>query len=113
MVSSANIEYFNPQQRAEIFRIKGLFKEHVSSKQHANDAFSHAMQICGSYGKGWLTWAKYCDVIFAEQVTVHCAAQSMACYLQAVQHKSNTARLMLGRVLWLLTSDDEKLTLGR
>jgi hypothetical protein len=44
---------------------------------------------------------------------VHCAAQSMACYLQAVAFRCDSANLMLARVLWQLSMDDDKSTLGR
>jgi hypothetical protein len=113
IINNTNLDYFNPQQKAELFRLKGMFLSQLGAKQDANHAYSHAMQICGDYGKGWLSWAKYCDAIFAEQIKVHCAAQAMACYLQAVNNSCASARLMMARVLWLLTMDDEKGTLGR
>ncbi|CAM9242622.1 unnamed protein product [Chrysoparadoxa australica] len=113
IINNTNLDYFNSQQKAELFRLKAMFLSSLGAKQDANHAYSHAMQVCGGYGKGWLSWARYCDAIFAEQIKVHCAAQAMACYLQAVRHGSEGARLMLARVLWLLNRDDDKGTLGR
>ncbi|CAM9892196.1 unnamed protein product [Choristocarpus tenellus] len=82
IINNTNLDYFNAKQKAELFRLKGLFLSSLGAKQDANHAYSHAMQIAGDFGKGWFSWAQYCDAIFAEQTKVHCAAQAMACYLQ-------------------------------
>ena len=70
LISTADLQFFTPQQKSELFRLKGKFKTAVGLKQDANYAFSTAMQICGNYGKGWFTWAKYCDTIYVEQVLI-------------------------------------------
>ncbi|RHY91186.1 hypothetical protein DYB31_015941, partial [Aphanomyces astaci] len=49
-----------------------------------------------------------CDKLFVERQDVAFAAQTIACYLQAVHHRSTFARLMLARVLWLLSLDNDK-----
>jgi transformation/transcription domain-associated protein len=68
IINNTNLEYFDAQQKAELFRLKGVFLSSLGAKQDANSAFSHALQICGDYGKGWYSWARYCDGILAEQV---------------------------------------------
>ncbi|CAM9687794.1 unnamed protein product, partial [Hapterophycus canaliculatus] len=113
MINNTNLEFFNSKQKAELFRLKGVFLTSLGAKQEANNAYSHAVQISGDFAKGWYSWARYCDGIFAEQTKVHCAVQAMACYLQAINHNSTGARLMMSRVLWLLSLDDDKSTLGR
>jgi len=113
IINNTNLDYFTSNQKAELFRLKGMFLGSLGAVQDANHAYSHAMQICGSYGKGWYSWAKYCDSIFSDQKKVHYAVQALACYLQAVLHGYEGARLSLGRVLWMLSMDDEKQTLAR
>lgn len=59
----------------------------VSSRESKNKAVCFSViifpsQISGDFAKGWYSWARYCDGIFAEQTKVHCAVQAMACYLQ-------------------------------
>ncbi|KAH9107563.1 hypothetical protein LEN26_014254, partial [Aphanomyces euteiches] len=108
ILNQTNLEYFDIRQKAELFRMKGLFLDALGDKNEANKAFSHSLQICDSYGKGWLSWGQYCDKLFVERKEIEFAAQTIACYLQAVHHRSTYARLMLARVLWLLSMDNEK-----
>ncbi|CAN0564923.1 unnamed protein product, partial [Ectocarpus sp. 12 AP-2014] len=82
MINNTNLEFFNSKQKAELFRLKGVFLTSLGAKQEANNAYSHAVQVCCHFAKGWYSWARYCDGIFAEQTKVHCAVQAMACYLQ-------------------------------
>ena len=112
IINNTNLDYFNPQQKAELFRLKAKFLDCLGGKNEANQSFSHCLQICDSYAKGWLSWGIYCDRLFADQKQIEFAVQAMACYLQAVHHRSNSARMMLSRVLWLLSSDDDKGTLA-
>ncbi|KAF0701086.1 Aste57867_8383 [Aphanomyces stellatus] len=108
ILNQTNLEYFDTRQKAELFRMKGLFMDALGDKNEANQAFSHCLQICDSYGKGWLSWGQYCDKLFVERKEIEFAAQTIACYLQAVHHRSTYARLMLARVLWLLSMDNDK-----
>eukprot|EP00611_Tribonema_gayanum_P023716 TRINITY_DN5051_c0_g1_i1.p1 TRINITY_DN5051_c0_g1~~TRINITY_DN5051_c0_g1_i1.p1 ORF type:complete len:1274 (+),score=406.51 TRINITY_DN5051_c0_g1_i1:441-3824(+) len=113
MINNVNMESFDSQQKAELFRMKGQFLHKLGARNEANAAFSHSLQVSGNFGKGWYSWAQCCDAVLAEQMKVHCAMQSMACYMQAVQHRCDSAKPMLARVLWLLSMDDEKFTLAR
>ncbi|KAI9995811.1 hypothetical protein PInf_012879 [Phytophthora infestans] len=74
----------------------------------ANKTFSHCLQICDSYGKGWLSWGHYCYRLFLVRKDLALASQTIACYLQAIHHRCNSARLMIARVLWLLNLDDRR-----
>ncbi|KAG5177723.1 hypothetical protein JKP88DRAFT_189050 [Tribonema minus] len=113
VINNVNMESFDSQQKAELFRMKGQFLHKLGARNEANAAFSHSLQVSGNFGKGWYSWAQCCDAVLAEQMKVHCAMQSMACYMQAVQHRCDSAKPMLARVLWLLSMDDEKFTLAR
>jgi hypothetical protein len=47
-----------PHQMAELFRLKGLVLSSMDNRSEANQAFSHAAQLCPSYGKAWLAWGR-------------------------------------------------------
>lgn len=107
ILNNTNLDYFSLRQKAEMFRLKALFLEAMGNLGEANQTFSHCLQICDSYGKGWLSWGHYCYRLFVEQKELNFASQTIACYLQAIHHRCNSARLMIARVLWLLSMDDQ------
>lgn len=107
ILNNTNLDYFTLRQKAEMFRLKGLFLEAMGKLPEANQTFSHCLQICDSYGKGWLSWGHYCYRLFVERKDLSFASQTIACYLQAIHHRCNSARLMIARVLWLLNMDDQ------
>ncbi|CAH0477213.1 unnamed protein product [Peronospora belbahrii] len=106
ILNTTNLDYFSIRQKAEMFRLKALFLEAQGSLSEANQTFSHCLQICNSYGKGWLSWGHYCYRLFLQRKELSLASQTIACYLQAIHHRCNSARLMIARVLWLLNMDD-------
>uniref|UniRef100_M4B6R9 Non-specific serine/threonine protein kinase n=1 Tax=Hyaloperonospora arabidopsidis (strain Emoy2) TaxID=559515 RepID=M4B6R9_HYAAE len=108
ILNTTNLDYFSLRQKAEMFRLKALFLEAQGSLPDANQTFSHCLQICDSYGKGWLSWGHYCYRLFLVQKDLALASQTIACYLQAIHHRCNSARLMIARVLWLLNMDDRR-----
>ncbi|KUF75766.1 Phosphatidylinositol kinase (PIK-L3) [Phytophthora nicotianae] len=108
ILNTTNLDYFSLRQKAEMFRLKALFLEAQGSLPEANKTFSHCLQICDSYGKGWLSWGHYCYRLFLVRKDLALASQTIACYLQAIHHRCNSARLMIARVLWLLNMDDRR-----
>ncbi|KAF1795317.1 Glycosyltransferase, GlcNAc [Phytophthora cactorum] len=108
ILNTTNLDYFSLRQKAEMFRLKALFLEAQGSLSEANKTFSHCLQICDSYGKGWLSWGHYCYRLFLVRKDLALASQTIACYLQAIHHRCNSARLMIARVLWLLNMDDRR-----
>ncbi|DBA02933.1 TPA: hypothetical protein N0F65_005960 [Lagenidium giganteum] len=108
ILNNTNLDYFSLRQKAEMFRLKALFLEAMGKISEANQTFSHCLQICDGYGKGWLSWGHYCYRLFMERKDISFASQTIACYLQAIHHRCNSARLMIARVLWLLSMDDEE-----
>ena len=46
MINNTNLEFFNSKQKAELFRLKGVFMTSLGAKQEANNAYSHAVQVC-------------------------------------------------------------------
>nr|CCA20235.1 phosphatidylinositol kinase (PIKL3) putative [Albugo laibachii Nc14] len=111
ILNNTNLHYFDSRQKAELFRLKGLFLNAIGNSQEANQTFSYCLQICETHGKGWLSWGNYCYHLFMIQKEVTMASQAIACYFQAIHHRCNSARSMIARVLWLLSMDDESGTL--
>ena len=48
MINNTNLEFFNSKQKAELFRLKGVFLTSLGAKQEANNAYSHAVQVHAS-----------------------------------------------------------------
>lgn len=48
MINNTNLEFFNSKQKAELFRLKGVFLTSLGAKQEANNAYSHAVQVSSS-----------------------------------------------------------------
>eukprot|EP00941_MAST-03F_sp_MAST-3F-sp1_P001871 g1871.t1 len=113
MINSTNLEWFSSSQKSELFRMKGLFLALQKKKEQANKEFSNALQIDNGNSKAWLSWGRYLDQVYKEspERDINIAAQAVCCYLQAVNHKTEGARLSLARVLWLMSNDDEKGTI--
>eukprot|EP00466_Bigelowiella_natans_P000476 jgi/Bigna1/33130/e_gw1.1.3.1 len=105
IISKTNLEYFSNEQKAEIFRLKGEALQHLGYGDESNTAFSAAISICDSYGKAWLSWAIFCDRVFTLKQDLQWAKHAVVCYLQAIRHKKNRARLLIARILWLLSYD--------
>ncbi|KAI9895341.1 hypothetical protein PsorP6_019145 [Peronosclerospora sorghi] len=95
ILNTTNLDYFSLRQKAEMFRLKALFLEAQGSLPEANQTFSHCLQICDSYGKGWFSWGHYCYRLFLVEKDLFLASQTIACYLQAIHHRCNSARLMI------------------
>ena len=107
MTNKTSIFEFTDEQKAEIFRLKGEALQHLGYGDESNTAFSSAISICDSYGKAWLSWAIFCDRVFNIKQDLQWAKHAVVCYLQAIFHKKNRARLMITRIMWLLHYDRE------
>ncbi|GAB5370731.1 hypothetical protein AAMO2058_001518200 [Amorphochlora amoebiformis] len=108
IISKCNLEYFTNEQKAEIFRLKGEALQHLGYGDESNTAFSAAISICDTYGKAWLSWAIFCDRVFTLKQDLQWAKHAVVCYLQAIRHKKNRARLLIARILWLLSYDSDQ-----
>jgi hypothetical protein len=64
-------------------------------------------QVCDNFAKGWLSWGSFCDRVFTMRKELEWAESAVCCFLQAVSHGNNRARMLLSRVLWLLSYDTE------
>jgi hypothetical protein len=117
------LTYFSSEQRAELFRLKGLFMARLDDQRHGAEAvLSHAVQTCPQYAKAWLAWGRYSDELLQlPQAGVEegpggkrsaLALNAMACYLEAVNTGSQGGRLLLPRLLQLLEEHGGEQGLG-
>ncbi|CAO3644378.1 unnamed protein product [Mucor hiemalis] len=115
VITNTNLAYFNSQQKADFFTMKGQFLAKLKHCNEANEAFVNAVQIDLSLPRAWAEWGKYNDGRFKENPTdLSWANNAVSCYLQAAGiYKNSKARKYLLRVLWLLSLDDSEGTISR
>ncbi|CEP01214.1 hypothetical protein PBRA_001820 [Plasmodiophora brassicae] len=107
LINSINIDYFTNVQKAELFRLKGDALQHLGQGDDANACFSTALYVCENHGKSWLSWADFCDRVFAMKKDREWATCAVSCYMHAITYGEARARLMITRVIWLLSYDAE------
>ncbi|KXS11669.1 hypothetical protein M427DRAFT_158085 [Gonapodya prolifera JEL478] len=108
VINNTNLVYFNSNQKAEFFTLKGQFLSKLQLHEEANQAFSSATQIEMQAPKAWAAWGQYNDRMFKEQPTeLKWGANAINCYMQAAGiYKNARSRKFIARVLWLLSFDD-------
>ncbi|KAJ3340111.1 hypothetical protein HDU93_007336 [Gonapodya sp. JEL0774] len=108
VINNTNLVYFNSQQKAEFFTLKGQFLSKLQLHEEANQAFSSASQIEMNAPKAWAAWGQYNDRMFKEQPTeLKWGANAINCYMQAAGlYKNARSRKYIARVIWLLSFDD-------
>lgn len=107
--------YFSNTQKAEFYTLKGMFHTKLGRNDDANNAFGQTVQLDMFQAKAWATWGKYSDKMFKEIPTdMSYASNAVSCYLQAAGlYKNRKSRLLLTRVLWLLSVDDNSLLISQ
>jgi transformation/transcription domain-associated protein len=114
VINNTNLNYFQPQQKAEFYTLKGMFLSKLNQKDDATDAFGTALFFDIKLPKAWAEWGRYSDNLFKEEKTLEHAGNALSCYLEASgQYKSAKSRKLLSRILWLLSLDDASGTLAK
>lgn len=113
LVNSTNLDYFQPQHQAELFRLKGQFLQALGERDQANSNYSTALTIWDQLPDGWLSWGSHCDEMYESSGNHAWLEYSVSCYLQAVKHGSCAGRTMLPRVLHLLSFENDGGAVGR
>ena len=115
VINNTNLMYFSTAQKAEFYTLKGVFHARFNRNEEATAAFGQAVQLDMSQARSWAEWGKYNDRMFKEMpMDMSHAANAVSCYLQAIGlYKSGKSRPLLTRVLWLLSVDDNNLTISR
>ncbi|KAI9104837.1 hypothetical protein DFS34DRAFT_691063 [Phlyctochytrium arcticum] len=108
VINNTNLLYFNNQQKAEFFALKGIFFAKLNLHDDAEKAFSSSIQLETNLAKGWAAFAQYHDRMFKERPTeMRYGIGAMNSYLQAAGiYNSGRSRKFLARILWLLSLDD-------
>jgi transformation/transcription domain-associated protein len=82
--------------------------------EEANKAFSAATQTHDTLIKAWALWGDYLEHIFTsrEPRRMDIGVSAMTCYLHGCRQQNETkSRKYLAKVLWLLSFDDEEMSL--
>eukprot|EP00457_Paulinella_chromatophora_P000070 gb/GEZN01000070.1/.p1 GENE.gb/GEZN01000070.1/~~gb/GEZN01000070.1/.p1 ORF type:complete len:2436 (+),score=418.65 gb/GEZN01000070.1/:121-7308(+) len=103
LVNVANLDFFNTEQKAEMFRLKAEALQQLGFGDESNTAFSACLSICDTHGRGWLSWGMFCDQVFVLKKELQWAEHAVVCYLQAVSNKCKKASFFIARILWLLS----------
>ncbi|GAP87643.2 putative FAT domain-containing protein [Rosellinia necatrix] len=114
VINNTNLNYFNNQQKAEFYTLKGMFLEKLGQHSEADGAYGTALYYDISKAKAWAEWGYFNDRKFkAEPSDTNSARQAVCSYLQAIgSYKSSKARKLIARILWLLSLDDSNGTIA-
>ena len=115
VINNTNLMFFSISQKAEFYTLKGMFHARFGRNEEANLSFGQAVQLDMTQAKAWAEWGRFNDRMFKEIPTdLSYAANAVSCYLQAAgQYKCGKSRPLLTRILWLLSLDDNALTISR
>ncbi|ORY71284.1 uncharacterized protein BCR38DRAFT_329400 [Pseudomassariella vexata] len=114
VINNTNLNYFNNQQKAEFYTLKGMFLEKLKQKDEADAAYGTALYYDIGKAKAWAEWGYFNDRKFKEDPTdTNSAKQALTSYLQAIgSYKNGRARKLIARILWLLSLDDANGTIA-
>ncbi|KAF5100851.1 hypothetical protein D0Z00_001120 [Geotrichum galactomycetum] len=115
VISNTNLIYFVSQQKAEFFTLKGMFLSKLNVDNEANHAFATAVQIDLYHPKAWAEWGYFIDRSFQKNPNdINQASIALNCYLQAAGlYKNGKTRKILGRILWLMSIEDDSGTIAK
>ncbi|GMM30245.1 histone acetyltransferase [Martiniozyma asiatica (nom. inval.)] len=112
VISNTNLVYFAAQHKAEFITLKGMFLAKLGNVDDANSSFAAAVQTDLNLPNSWAEWGFFNDRRFKETGDISYAKHAISCYLQASSlYKSNKARRLLCRILWLVSLDNASGTL--
>ncbi|EFE39399.1 hypothetical protein TRV_05919 [Trichophyton verrucosum HKI 0517] len=110
VINNTNLNYFNAQQKAEFYTLKGMFLAKLDHNMEANEAFGVALFYDLRLAKAWAEWGQYSDQRFkADHSDIDQACNAISCYLEAAGlYKNHKSRKLLSRILWLLSQDNDE-----
>ncbi|KAG8428657.1 transcription-associated protein 1 [Metarhizium acridum] len=83
VINNTNLNYFNPQQKAEFYTLKGMFLEKLNQKDEADNAYGTALYFDIGAPKAWAEWGYFNDRKFKEDPTdLNAARQALTSSLQ-------------------------------
>lgn len=105
ILNTTSLDWFNSTQKAELFRLKGVFLNALGDgyAAEAHVAFASAQQVCASYAKGWLSWGIFLDRLYNRLCTsrpldkgLRGAGQSVASAIAAAEAAAPDGALAAG-----------------
>lgn len=99
---------------AELYALKGMLLAQIGRADDANKAFSAAVQMHDTLVKAWALWGDHLEQVFTKDSrNIGVGVSAITCFLHACRHQNESkSRKYLAKVLWLLTYDDDKLSLA-
>lgn len=113
VVNAAKTNFFTKEMKAEFYALKGLLYQLSGKSDDANKAFSAAIQLQDTSIKAWSLYGEYLEQVFTRDPRqISLGVNAMTCFLHAIrQHNEEKARKYVGKILWLLSYDDDKSSL--
>lgn len=114
VIESTNLKYFAKEMTAELYALKGMLLAQIGRPDDANKAFSAAVQMHDTLVKAWALWGDHLEQVFTKDArNIGIGISAITCFLHACRHQNESkSRKYLAKVLWLLTYDDDKLSLA-
>lgn len=114
VIESTNLKYFAKEMTAELYALKGMLLAQIGRADDANKAFSAAVQMHDTLVKAWALWGDHLEQVFTKDArNIGVGVSAITCFLHACRHQNESkSRKYLAKVLWLLTYDDDKLSLA-
>ena len=122
LVSQADISYYDPRQKAEVFRLKAFLHNARGEKPMANLEYGSSVQISPNYARAWVDWGTLCASLSPDDTISQSESdtdsvdstnkknsyliQAMSCFLEAVRCDPNEqSRDYLPHCLSMLSKD--------
>ena len=62
LINTTNLGFFDASQKSELFRLKAIFLSSLRrTTESPNQAYCHAVQICPTHAKAWISWGGLCS----------------------------------------------------
>ncbi|KAJ1517420.1 hypothetical protein HMI55_007110 [Coelomomyces lativittatus] len=112
MINNTNLVFFNNQQKAEFYTLKGKFLAYLGQEEAANKAFAQAVTTDVHLAKTWAVWGEYQEGLYQTQKGSVDRQQhgqhAVNCFLHTIGlYKNGKARRYIARVLWLLSIQEK------
>ncbi|CAL1526416.1 unnamed protein product [Lymnaea stagnalis] len=113
VIEVTNLKFFTKEMMAELYAMKGYFLQHLNRSDEANKVFAAAVQLHDCLVNAWALWGEYLEAMFTRDRLIDHGEGATICYLHACRSSiEGRTRKYLAKAIWLLTYDDENLTIA-
>ncbi|KAI9190433.1 transcription-associated protein 1 [Blastocladiella emersonii ATCC 22665] len=111
VINNTNLVYFNNQQKAEFYSLKGRFLSLLGHINEAHQAFATAVTTEHNLAKPWAVWGEHQEMLLAQANNPadpnRNGKHALNCFLHTIGLvKNGKARRYVARALWLLANQD-------